>query len=778
MKLLYSQKKNYLLQDKLNTVTHGMKESNKSLDIIWEYIVNKLETETDLKNFEFNSFTVDWLVNNYSPNFASPNQKKSDKKTQPHTTQRHNKKYLERDTQVQSSLWSTKHIVNLLLNMASGHSDGLLKVLVDTSMVDENGNGAGIFETNSKTLILWMWLNENTKPFQIDTSLKNYLRDSLRPNLVTENRNDILKVIDTIIETDSKYFDIGFFKRNGLSDFVEAIKNFRVSIWFRKFPSNTHVMSLYRTLASVGTPQSPLHLIQSRFQSEFLRDLFYDSSIDYYQKLVEETDSLLSPMFLQKDLNQNAYFHSTSKSIHNPNGYIPYDFYYITLLPLYFTSVDEKGKVFFDYKSYQGGDDSPKYHLLFKPDGDRTLKYIDEIFDKIIKLREDNNSYNSFIKEWHQLIFDLNSVSRNMTQFRNEWNLLGYQANGKLAKVLKETYSEFEPTQVTNIQKLYNLGHDSSSPIWIIILNVYRFIKNQPKVLFNKHDELVIKYYLNHYVSSFVDFIHNVNNNEYLFERYKKSWRETFDLGGTKQLPSILEILCDIKGGGVSVGTDYVCYLHEMLFKNVIKDLISKEERIKNIATNDKVREVCYRKFEENAIQYTNGETLWITSYGPLRVSVSPTDDSFAQIGHLEKDSEGGDVLFDETVDRLRFYLERRDGNTKFEKLNEKDYQMIWKKDMAIQNKNVKESLDNIWAKYPSKLHIFDGKYNNEFKLPTDDMNEDERLYWSYKEHDLYRENLSKFVKESLIDIEYDWEIDNPDEVNYILYDTTPEILL
>lgn len=768
MKLLNSQSKNYLLQDELESVTYGMKKSNESLDSIWENIVKKLETESELKNFEYNSFTVNWLVNNYSPIFASPNQRKSDKKCQPHTTQRHNKKYLERDIQVQSSLWSTKHIINLLLNMASGHSDGLLKVLVDTSMVDEHGNGAGIFETNSKTLILWMWLNGNTKPFQIDTSLKNYLKD-IKTNLVTENRKDILKVINTIIETDSKYFDVEFFKRNDLSDFVETIKNFRVSIWFRKFPSNTHVMSLYRTLASVGTQQSPLHLIQSRFQSEFLRDLFYDSNIDYYEKLVEETDSSLSPMFIQKDLNQNAYFYTTSKSIHSSNQYTPYDFYFITLLPLYFTKIDEKGKIYFDYKSYYNQEETTKYHLLFSPDGDRTLKYIDSVFDSIIKLRNNLEEYTSFIKEWHQLIFDLNSVQRSWTKFRTEWTTLGNQANGKLAKKLKETYPEFEPTQVTNIQKLYNLGHDSSSPIWVIILNIYRFIKNQPKIMFNKHEDLIIKYYLQHYVSSFIDFIHNINNNEYLFDRYKTSWKDSFDLTNSKQLPSILEVLYDIKGGGVSVGTDYVCYLHEMLFKNIIKDLISKEERIKNIATNDKVRAVCYRKFEELGIEYRNGETLWITSYGPLRVTVSQTDNSFAQIGHLEKDSEGGDVLFDENVDRLRFYLERRDGNTIFEKLDEKDYHMIWKKDMAIQNKNVNESLSNCFKKYPGKFPIFEGKYKNDFKLPTDDMSEDERLYWIYREFRLYQENLSKFVNESLIDIEYDWEIDNPDEFNYII---------
>jgi hypothetical protein len=778
MKLLESQKKNYELRDLVWRKTLKMYETGESQETIFDWIIELLRKEENIdNNCEYQQFSVQFMVDNYYPLFTSPQtiiSPEQQKRLKPHGSQRFNLQYLKPPhQQIFTTLWPVKWCLNLLLNMASGQSDGLLKVLVDTSESNENGLGSGIFDTNSKMLILWMWLNGNTEPFKIDSSLKKYLREELKPSLNTACKKDVHTIIDTILKTDSDYFDIDFFKRNGLGEVVEVIKNFRVSVWFRNFSSSSNVMSLYRTLASVGVMQSPLHLMQSRFQSEFMRDVFKDDALNYYSDLVEPKDGILTPVFCDSTLNKNSFFKQQSDSIHKSNGYVAYDFYYHTLLPLYFVKYDDRGNPYFDYESYHDlSKDKFKYHLLFKPDGDRTLNHIDDLFDKLNILKQNNlQRYNQFTQEWLQVIYDLNKVWRFLNKFGSKFTTLGNAASGKLAKYLKDNFPKYEPTGVSNIQKIYNLGHDGDSPMKVILLNVFRYIKNKPKIKFNKHEDLIFEYYTSHYTTQFVEFFTQPKySSEYLDSKYIKAWRDLSDENKTKALPSIIEILYDIRGGGnESVGTDYVCYFHEQLFKNLISDKISNEERVKNIATNDKVKEVALRKLEEGNIPFKNNETIWMTKYGPLKVTVPQTDDAFGMVGHLELDSKGGDVLHDKNMDKLYFFFEPRNSNCKFERMDVKDYELVWKNTMAIQNKGLQDSLNEFIGKYLPKFVQFSSDYQNIFKDPTECTDEAEKLYFTYKQWELWRDNLKYFVNNSLIGIQYDSTIMNPDEVNYIL---------
>jgi hypothetical protein len=778
MVLLDKQTANYKLQDDAWKATLKMYFENKSQDEIFDYIIELLSKEENVdKNFEYHRFSVQFMVDNYYPLFSSPHinfLEGQHKRLKPHDSQRFNIQYLKSTHQkVFTTLWPVKWCLNLLINMASGQSDGLLKVLVDSSESDENGFGSGIFDTNSKMLILWMWLNGNTEPFKIDKSLKKYLKDELKPSLNTACKDDVHKIIDTIIETDSDYFDIDFFERNGLGEVVEVIRNFRVSVWFRNFSSSSNVMSLYRTLASIGILQSPLHLMQSRFQTEFMRDVFKDSSIDYYSDLVEPSDGMLTPVFCDSTLNKKDFFKKQSEAIHKSNGYVAYDFYYHVLLPLYFVKSDDKNNIYFDYESYHDlSKDKFKYHLLYKPDGDRTLNYVDDLFDKLKILKEtDLERYNEFTQEWFQLIYDLNKVWRFLNKFGSKFTTLGNGASGELAKYLKDNFSQFEPTQISNIQKIYHLGHDAGTPMKVILLNVFRYIKNKPKVKFNKHEDLIFEYYLSHYKTQFVEFLTQPKySSEYLDGRYIKAWRELSDENKTKALPSIIEILYDIRGGGnESVGTDYVCYFHEQLFKNLISDKISNEERIKNIATNDTARGVAIRKLEEGNIPFKNGETLWQTKHGPLKVTVPQTDPAYGMVGHLELGSKGGDVLHDKNIDKLYFFFEPRITNCVFEIMDDKDYVLIWKNTMAIQNKGVHDSFNEFTSKYLHKFSQFTTDFQDVFKYPSECTDEAEKLYFTYKHWELWRENLKYFVNNSLIGLEYDSTIMNPEEFDYIV---------
>lgn len=778
MILLQKQKENYKLQDEAWVKTQMMYLENKSQDEIFDYIIKLLSKQENIdKNFEYNRLSVQFMVDNYYPLFASPQiniLKGQLRRLRPHGSQRFNIQYLKSaHHQVFTTLWPIPWCLNLLLNMASGQSDGLLKVLVDTSESDENGLGSGIFDTNSKMLILWMWLNGNTEPFKITKSLKKYLKDELKPSLNTACKEDVHKIIDTIIDTDSDYFDIDFFERNGLGEVVETIRNFRVSVWFRNFSSSSNVMSLYRTLASIGVMQSPLHLMQSRFQTEFMRDVFKDSDVNYYSDLVESNDDMLTPIFCDKDLTKKSFFKKQSDDIHKSNGYVPFDFYYHTLLPLYFVNYDDKGNLYFDYESYHDlSKDKFRYHLLYKPDGDRTLNYIDDLFDKLNFLKENNlERYNEFTEEWLQLIYDLNKVWRFLNKFGSKFTALGNASSGELAKYLKDNFSQFEPTQISNIQKIYNLGHDADSPMKVILLNVFRYIKNKPKVKFNKHEDLIFEYYLSHYKTQFVEFFTQPKySSEYLDSRYIKTWRGLSDENKTKALPSIIEILYDIRGGGnESVGTDYVCYFHEQLFKNLISDKISNEERIKNIATNDKVKEVALKKLEEGNILFKNDETIWMTKHGPLKVTVPQTHNAFGMVGHLELDSKGGDVLHDKNEDKLYFFFEPRIANCVFEKMDIKDFELTWKNTMAIQNKGYEDSFNEFLSKYPNKLAQFTIDFKDVFKDPSECNDEAEKLWFTNKQWEVWVNNLKYFVNNALIGIQYDSTIKNPEDFDYIV---------
>jgi len=778
MVLLDKQTENYKLQDDVWKSTLKMYFSNKSQDEIFDYIIKLLSKEENVdKNVEYHRFSVQFMVDNYYPLFSSPQinfSKKQLKRLKPHGSQRFNMQYLKSaHQQVFTTLWPVKWCLNLLLNMASGQSDGLLNVLVDTSESDKNGLGSGIFDTNSKMLILWMWLNGNTEPFKIDKPLKNYLRDELKPSLNTACKKDVHTIIDTIIETDSDYFDVDFFERNGLGEVVEVIRNFRVSVWFRNFSSSSNVMSLYRTLASVGVMQTPLHLMQSRFQTEFMRDVFKDSTLDYYSDLVETNDNMLTPVFCDSTLNKSSFFKTQSEAIHKSNGYVPYDFYYHTILPLYFVKYDDNGIPYFDYESYHDlSNDKYKYHLLFKPDGDRTLNHIDDLFDKLNILKEtDLERYNEFTQEWLQVIYDLNKVWRFLNKFGSKFTTLGNGASGELAKYLKDNFNQYEPTQVSNIQKIYNLGHDADSPMKVILLNVFRYIKNKPKVKFNKHEDLIFEYYLSHYKTQFVEFLTQPKySSEYLDGRYIKAWRELSDENKTKALPSIIEILYDIRGGGSkSIGTDYICYFHEQLFKNLISDKISNEERIKNIATNDKVRGVAIRKLEEGNVSFKNGETIWQTKHGPVKVTVPQNHPAYGMVGHLELDSNGGDVLHDKNIDKLYFFFEPRNSNCVFERMDVKDYEMIWKNTMAIQNKGYDDSFNEFLSKYPNKLAQFTIDFRDIFKDPSECKDEAEKLWFTNKQWEVWVNNLKYFVNNSLIGIQYDSTIKNPEDFDYIV---------
>jgi len=778
MILLKKQTENYELRDLVDKKTLEMYENTESQQQIFDWIVKLLSKEENIdKNCEYQKFTVQFMVDNYYPLFSSPQinfLKGQLKRLRPHGSQRFNIQYLKSAHQeVFTTLWPVKWCLNLLLNIASGQSDGLLKVLVDTSESDENGLGSGIFDTNSKMLILWMWLNGNTEPFKINKSLKNYLKDELKPSLNTACKEDVHKIIDTIIDTDSDYFDIDFFERNGLGEVVEVIRNFRVSIWFRNFSSSSNVMSLYRTLASVGVMQTPLHLMQSRFQTEFMRDVFKDSNVNYYSDLVETNDGMMTPIFCDETLRKKSFFKNQSESIHKSNGYVPYDFYYHTLLPLYFVKYDDKGNPYFDYESYHDlSKDKFKYHLLFKPDGDKTLNHVDDLFDKLNILKEnDLERYNEFTEEWLQVIYDLNKVWRFLNKYKDEFLTLGNAASGVLAKYLKENFSQYEPTQITNIQKIYNLGHDADSPMKVILLNVFRYIKNKSKVKFNKHEDLIFTYYLSHYKTQFVDFLTNPKySSKYLLSKYIKAWRGLSDEHNSKALPSIIEILYDIRGGGgESIGTDYVCYFHEQLFKNLISDKISNEERVKNIATNDKVKEIALKKLEEGNIPFKNDETIWMTKHGPVKVTVPQTHPAFGMVGHLDLNSKGGDVLHDKNTDKLYFFFEPRISNCVFEKMDVKDFELTWKNTMAIQNKGVQDSFNELTSKYLEKFPQFTTDFKDIFKDPSECTDEAEKLYFTYKQWELWRENLKYFVNNSLIGIEYDATIMNPEDFDYIV---------
>jgi hypothetical protein len=754
---------------------------------IFKHIVQTLSKSEHIdKNFEYKKFTVKFITDNYSQSFASPDTSDSStekKLLKPHKTQRINGKYFTpSQSEVDTTLWPTSWCLNLLLNMVSGQSDGLLKVLVDTSESDDNSNGSGIFDTNSKILILSMWLNGNTEPFKIDHTLKTYLRN-LRKNLKTSCDAQVHEIIDTILNSSSDYFDIGFFKRNGLQDVIDVIKNFRCAIWFRNFSDSSCVMSLYRTLASVGVVQSPLHLLQSRFQSEFMRDVFSDTKANYNTKFVLENNNLKEPIFCNTNLIQKDFLYKRQQKINSSNGYEAFDFYYHVLLALYFVEIDKKTKCpTFNYKSYYKKDDKThkrKYHLLYKPDGKSTLRVIDSIFDELNSYKQnDLEGYSEFVKEWYDVCINLNRLFRYANKHKTTFRKLGGASEGSLAKLLKDNYADYNPSSTNSLQKLYNFGIDGSAPFLTILLNIYRYIQNTPKVHFNKHEDLIMKLYIKNYISSFEDFITNESySNNYLFSTDITRWRESDNTNINKPLPSILTVLSDLKS---EFGTDYFCFFQEQLFKNIISDNISKNDRIKNIATNTKVRDVVYDSLEKLEIPYENEETIWITAYGPVKVSVPQTDDEYAMMGHMLESSKGGDILHDVSTNKICALIERRDANCEFEKYKTKNYENHWKCVMCIQNKNFNAAW-NAMIEYPAamqKYQYFESKYDKTELTPLDKCNDHlEKLYLDFKWCEYYRNNLKKFVNNTLIGLEYDDDITNPLQYQYIVKEIKPQLV-
>ena len=167
-----------------------------------------------------------------------------------------------------------------------------------------------------------------------------------------------------------------------------------------------------------------------------------------------------------------------------------------------------------------------------------------------------------------------------------------------------------------------------------------------------------------------------------------------------------------------------------------------------------------------------------MTKHGSLKVTVPQTHDSFAMIGHLELDSKGGDVLHDKNIDKLYFFFEPRISNCKFERMDVKDYELIWKNTMAIQNKGLQDSLEEFTSKHLTKFGQLTSDYQGVFKDPTECTDDAEKLYFTWKQWELWRNNLKHFVDNSLIGIQYDSTIMNPEDFDYIVKEEKEELEL
>lgn len=670
---------------------------------------------------------------------------------------------------VDSTLWENLMAFELIIEMTSATTDGMMNVLADISRFDrETEKGVGIYDGNTKTHIATSFINTpDNKMITIGKKEKERASELLRSRSLN-CEHFIYDILETIIEQPiGTFFNYNWFLQFGFNEALEVLENSSIDIHVTHASPN-EVVHIYDTLGVNGVPQSDLMLLNSQFQAIFSDDIYAQFGKDIIYQLLNNYKRTSEPVYVNKAVD----FYGNVKSELREN-YGGRDLYYLNMLPLYFFNL-KTGK--FDYDRVPTLDDK-YFDLLWGVDRKGKLTYIGKCFDYIYHLKNDTRKA-EVIDEWRDIIFDLRYLASVMSDNANDFSKMKHSDNHSIARKIKDyfnkKYSDKHSLSRSNINKLYNFDHDGSSPITSIMLNVYAFIRRTSSITIDSADDifnLVIKYYKKHYFDFLID---PQNTEDSLEDKLKNEWKNS---NPKKSLPGIIDTLYDISGNLKSIGSDGILHIHYQFFKDVLSPKIQNDDIFKSAKSQQTVKKNLLRTLSEESINYED-YPLIMTKHGEVGICYDVNHDNYLNIGHSKMRKNGGLVHVEtDNIDGLQygFLMENKKANQIVEKSMDKDYVLWWvytiRYNNHLYNSYLQELTSSDVNQYIKRMARDGGKFYYTHDIETKDVSDFEKKYLKFKNLEFLRNNLEKIVS-FMRGVEWD-ESPQYDEIDYRLIESS-----